>query len=65
MTVRERFRRARWYARELAGETADGRCVAHRRGAHPDEPVTSEREFWRRRMDERTRNPGAVLLGRG
>jgi uncharacterized short protein YbdD (DUF466 family) len=59
MTVRERFRRARWYARELAGETAYDRYAAHRRRAHPDEPVMSEREFWRWRMDERTRNPGA------
>jgi uncharacterized short protein YbdD (DUF466 family) len=48
-----------WYLREVSGETAYDRYVEHRRRHHPDEPVVTRAEFWRERMDERDRNPGA------
>ena len=57
--LREALAKAGWYVREVAGETAYERYVAHRKEHHPGEPVMTEREFWRWRMDERDRKPGA------
>ena len=59
MTVRQALGRVGWYLREVSGESAYDRYVAHRKRQHPGEPVMSEREFWRWRMDERDRNPRA------
>ncbi len=47
------------YLREVSGETAYERYVAHRRREHADEPVMSRRDFERWRMDQRDENPGA------
>ena len=47
------------YLREVSGETAYDRYVAHRRRAHPDEPVMSRRDYERWRMDQRDENPSA------
>ena len=47
------------YLREVSGETAYDRYVAHRRREHPDEPVMSRRDFERWRMDQRDENPSA------
>lgn len=61
MTPLERLRRAagtvRWYARAVVGADAYERYVEHQRRAHPDEPLQSEREFWRARTDERDAKP--------
>ena len=59
MTAREALGKVVWYVREVAGETAYERYVAHRQKAHPGEPVMSRREFYRWRLDERDANPGA------
>ena len=40
-----------WYLREVTGESAYDRYVEHERRAHPDRPVTTRREFERRRQD--------------
>lgn len=49
----------RWYMRTLMGDSAYETYLAHHRRNHPgDEPMT-ERQFWRDRMDEQDRNPGA------
>jgi uncharacterized short protein YbdD (DUF466 family) len=59
VTVRAALGRALWYLREVAGENAYDRYLEHRRREHPGEPVLDRREFERRRMDERERNPRA------
>lgn len=49
----------RWYMTTLMGDSAYATYVAHQRRHHPDEPVPTEREFWRQKMDDQDRNPGA------
>jgi uncharacterized short protein YbdD (DUF466 family) len=57
--LRNGFGRLAWYLREVSGESAYDRYRAHRERHHPGEAVMSRAEFWRWRMDERDRNPGA------
>ena len=45
------------YLREVSGETAYDKYVAHARRQHPDAQVLARREFERRRMDERDASP--------
>ncbi len=40
-----------WYLREVTGESAYDRYVAHERARHPDGPVLDRRTFERRRQD--------------
>jgi uncharacterized short protein YbdD (DUF466 family) len=47
----------RWYLREVSGESAYDRYVAHARAEHQDVPLLSRREFERRRMDQRDGRP--------
>lgn len=49
----------RWYITTLMGDTAYETYVAHLRRNHPDAEPMSERTFWRQRMDDQDRNPGA------
>lgn len=49
----------RWYMTTLMGDTAYATYVAHQRRVHPDEEPMSERQFWRQKMDDQDRNPGA------
>jgi uncharacterized short protein YbdD (DUF466 family) len=56
----ERVRAAWALLRELSGERAYEIYLEHRRRHHPGEPVMSEREFWRHRVDSRDRNPRAT-----
>jgi uncharacterized short protein YbdD (DUF466 family) len=53
MTIKEVARGVRWYLREVSGETAYERYVAHMRADHADQPVMSRRDFERRRQDQR------------
>jgi uncharacterized short protein YbdD (DUF466 family) len=53
MTVKDVARGVRWYLREVSGETAYERYVAHMRADHADQPVMSRRDFERRRQDQR------------
>ncbi|RLK52356.1 uncharacterized short protein YbdD (DUF466 family) [Microbacterium telephonicum] len=48
-----------WYVTALMGDNAYATYVAHQRRHHPHAPVPTVREFWRARMDEQDRNPGA------
>lgn len=49
-----------WYVRDLMGDTAYQRYRDHHLAHHGAEhPPLTEREFWRQRMDEQDRNPGA------
>ncbi len=57
MTLREAAGKVRWYLKEVSGETAYDRYVAHRREHHPGEPVPSRRDFERKRMDDRDAKP--------
>ncbi len=57
MTLREAVGKVGWYLREVSGETAYERYVAHLREHHPDEPVPSRGDFERRRMDDRDSKP--------
>ena len=56
--VRAALAKAAWYVREVMGEGDYDRYLAHHRRNHPDRPPLSRRDFERRRMDERERNPG-------
>jgi len=49
----------RWYMTTLMGDTAYATYVAHHRRVHPGEDPLTERQFWRQRMDDQDRNPGA------
>lgn len=49
----------RWYVTSLMGDNAYATYLAHQRRTHPDAPPLSERQFWRQRMDDQDRNPGA------
>ncbi len=52
-------RQIRWYVSALMGDSHYQRYVAHRRRAHPGEPVISEAEYWRMRHRQADLNPGA------
>lgn len=49
----------RWYMTTLMGDTAYATYVAHHARAHPGEEPMTERQFWRQKMDDQDRNPGA------
>lgn len=49
----------RWYMTTLMGDTAYATYVAHQRRVHPDEEPMTERQFWRQKMEDQDRNPGA------
>jgi uncharacterized short protein YbdD (DUF466 family) len=59
VTLRELAGGVRWYLREVTGETAYDRYVAHTRREHSDQPVMSRRDFERWRQDDRNHNPRA------
>jgi uncharacterized short protein YbdD (DUF466 family) len=59
LLLRDAFSGVRWYLREVSGESAYDRYVAHMRRDHPDQAVMSRREYERRRMDQRDENPRA------
>jgi uncharacterized short protein YbdD (DUF466 family) len=48
-----------WYITNLMGDRAYDAYLAHHRLHHADAPALTERAFWRERMDEQDRNPGA------
>lgn len=48
-----------WYLTNLMGDRAYDAYVAHHAAHHPGEAPLTERAFWRERMDEQDRNPGA------
>lgn len=57
--LRAAGRSIRWYVTTLMGDRAYDTYVAHLHRQHPGVSPMSEREFWRARMDEQERNPGA------
>jgi uncharacterized short protein YbdD (DUF466 family) len=59
MTLREAVSGVHWYLREVSGESAYDRYLAHAREAHPGEPVLTRRQFERRRQDDRSSRPQA------
>ena len=50
-------RQISWYWATLMGDNHYRRYVEHRGRLHPDEPVISEREYWRMRHDAMHRQP--------
>jgi uncharacterized short protein YbdD (DUF466 family) len=46
-----------WYCSSLMGDNHYQHYVVHRERTHPDEPVMSERDYWRMRHDATERNP--------
>lgn len=56
-SLRRVLRGVRWYVRELTGESAYDRYVAHIRARHPEAPVPSRREFERSRTDRQEKDP--------
>jgi uncharacterized short protein YbdD (DUF466 family) len=59
MRARRVLTSVRWYLREVSGESAYDRYVAHMRADHPSQPVMTRREFERRRQDDRDDRPQA------
>ena len=58
--VRSGCRGVMWYIRDLMGDNAYQVYLEHHGTQHgPEHPPMTEREFWRQRMDEQDRNPGA------
>lgn len=49
----------RWYMSNLMGDSAYATYTAHYARTHPDDAPMTEREFWRQKMDDQDRNPGA------
>ncbi|MCT9819267.1 YbdD/YjiX family protein [Microbacterium sp. W1N] len=49
----------RWYFGALMGDDAYRTYVAHQQRHHPERETPTERQFWRDRMDDQDRNPGA------
>lgn len=49
----------RWYMSGLMGDGAYDVYVAHQRRTHPEAEPLTERQFWRQKMDDQDRNPGA------
>ena len=45
------LRQARWYTRQLMGDSAYENYLARHAAVHPDHPPMTEREFWRWRDD--------------
>ena len=56
--LRELLAFARWYLRELTGESGYEHYCARRR-EHPDLPELTRREYERLRLDRRGADPGA------
>jgi uncharacterized short protein YbdD (DUF466 family) len=54
--VKQGFAGDRWYLREVSGESAYDRYVAHMRRDHPSQPGMSRRDFEGRRQDARNEN---------
>jgi len=52
-------RQIRWYVGSLMGDNHYRRYVDYQRRAHPDQPVLSERDYWRHRHSAADRSPGA------
>lgn len=53
------WRGIRWYMTSLMGDNAYATYLAHHKRHHPGVAPLSERQFWRERMDDQDRNPGA------
>lgn len=49
----------RWYVTELMGDSAYRVYLEHHARTHVDDAPLSERAFWRQKMDDQDRNPGA------
>ncbi|MGW0910282.1 YbdD/YjiX family protein [Streptomyces sp. NPDC002784] len=56
-SLRRVLRAVRWYVRELTGESAYDRYVAHVRRDHPLAPVPTRRSFERMRTDRQESDP--------
>jgi uncharacterized short protein YbdD (DUF466 family) len=59
MTARQVFAGVRWYLREVSGESAYDRYVAHMRRDHAGQPVLTRRDYERARQDDREARPRA------
>lgn len=49
----------RWWVTSVMGDNAYARYTAHLARNHPDQPVPTEREYWRQRHAEADANPAA------
>lgn len=49
----------RWYMTTLMGDRAYDTYVTHLAAHHPAAQPLSERQFWREKMADQDRNPGA------
>lgn len=51
------MRSVRWYVTNLMGDNAYATYVAHQQATHPDAPVMTEREFWKKRYADQAAEP--------
>jgi uncharacterized short protein YbdD (DUF466 family) len=58
-SLRAAGRSIRWYVTSLMGDRAYDTYVQHLHRHHPAQTPMTERQFWRARMDDLDRNPGA------
>ena len=49
----------RWWVSSVLGDNAYTRYTDHLARTHPDEPVPTEREYWRQRYADQGAQPGA------
>ncbi|MFD1535747.1 YbdD/YjiX family protein [Nonomuraea guangzhouensis] len=59
MTLTRLLRLARWYLRELTGESRYDRYAERHHRTHPGSPALSRREYERQRTSRLDENPGA------
>lgn len=51
------WRWARWWVRELSGESAYDKYLVNHARLHPGQPPLGERAFWRAKADDAERRP--------
>ena len=49
----------RWWVTSVMGDNAYARYLDHLARTHPEDPVPTEREYWRQRYAEQEARPGA------
>ena len=49
----------RWWVSSVMGDNAYARYTDHLARTHPDDPVPTEREYWRQRYADAEANPSA------
>lgn len=57
MTLGELAKSVQWYVHSIMGDNAYAKYCAHRLAHHPDEPLPTEKEFWKAKHRDADLNP--------